>query len=224
MNLSERASKYLNSLTRDVKWSSDKDETRAYLEGQNISSYKGFLRYQTLFSGYELTIKDDSGHSFSASLFSQEQIRKNKSLEIEKAGDRYVEVCGYHKTAPFTFFITDRGEICTLDDDDLPNILHSSFDKMLEEYALRNEIHNWASNPYYFKVKNLEDLTITINSEFQKISECSDQYSTWWKNDNLIAVKGVWLDRPEAYFHVYGKERIQCDDLIERLKTKGILK
>lgn len=224
MNLSERASKYLKSLTRDVKWSSDENQTKAYLEGQNISSYDGFLRFQTLYSGYELTIKDDPGHSFSASLFSQKQIGKNETLEIEKAGDRLVEVCGEHKTAQFTFFITDRGEICTLDDDDLPNILHSSFDKMLEEYALRNEIYNWDSNPYYFEVKNFQDLTSAMNNEFQMIDECSDDYSTWWKNDNLIAVKGIWLDRTEAYFHVYGKERNQCDDLIERLKNNGTLK
>ena len=224
MNLSERASKYLNSLTRDVKWSSDEDQTKAYLEGQNISSYDGFLRYQTLYSGYELTIKDDPGHSFSAALFSQEQIRKNENLEIEEARDRFVEVCGSHKTAQFTFFISDRGEICTLDDDDLPNILHSSFDKMLEEYALRNEIYNWDSNPHYFEVKNLEELTIMMNIEFQIIEECSDGYSTWWRNEDLIAVKGIWLDRPESYFHVYGKNRNECDDLIERLKTKGILK
>lgn len=31
----------------------------------------------------------------------------------------------------------------------------------------------------------------------------------------MIAVKGVWLDRHEAYFNVYRKERIQYDDLIE---------
>ena len=224
MKLSERASKYLNSLTRDVNWVSNEDQTKTYLERQSINPSDEFLRYQTLYSGYELTIKDDPGHSFSASLFSKEQIRKNKNLDIEKAGDRFVEVCGDHRTAQFTFFITHQGEICTLDDDDLPNILYSSFDKMLETYALRNEIYNWASNPYYFEVENLEGLTITMNSEFQIISECSDEYSTWWKNENMIAVKGIWLDRPEAYFHVYGKQRNQCDDLIERLKTKGILK
>ncbi|WP_306640164.1 hypothetical protein [Sanyastnella coralliicola] len=224
MNLSERASKYLKSLNKDLKRSSNEDQTKAYLERQNIRSYDGFLRFQILYSGYELTIKDNPGHSFLASLFTQEQIRKNEILEIEKAGDRYIEVCGDHKSAQFTFFITDKGEICTLDDNDLPNILYSSFDKMLEEYALRNEIHNWDSNPYYFEVKNLEHLTTVMNNTFQVIRECSDQYVTWWRNENLIAVKGVWLDRPEPYFHVYGKERNQCDDLIERLTTKGILK
>ncbi|NMF38733.1 hypothetical protein KMW28_24340 [Flammeovirga yaeyamensis] len=224
MNLSGRASKYLNTLTRDLKWSSDEEQTKAYLESQNISYCDSFLRYQTLYSGYELTIKDDPGQSFSASLFSQKQIIKNETLELEKVGNRLIEVCGEHKTAQFTFFITERGEICTLDEDDLPNILHDSFDKMLEEYALRNEIYNWDSNPYYFEVKNLEELTNMMNSEFHIISECSDQYSIWWKNENLIAVKGVWLDRPEAYFHVYGRERSKCDSLVEGLKTKEILK
>jgi hypothetical protein len=224
MKLSERASKYLNSLTRDMNWTSNGDETKTYLINQNINPTDVFLRYQTLYSGYELTIKDDPGHSFSASLFSSKQIRKNETLDIEKAGDRLVEICGSHITAQFTFFITDRGEICTLDDDDLPNILHSSFDKMLEEYALRNEIYNWDCSPYYFEIKSLDDLINSMNSEFQIIKECSDEYSTWWRNKDLIAVKGIWLDRPDSYFHVYGKNRNECDDLIETLKTKGTLK
>lgn len=224
-NLSERAIKYLESLRRkDPVWVSNEDETKEYLERQNITSYSSFLRYQTLFSGYELTVKDAPEHSFSAALFSKGQIGLNQELNIEKAGDRLVEVCGHHSTAQFTFYITDKGEICTLDDDDLPNIIHSSFDKMIEAYAFRNEIYNWTSNPYYFEIEDLQNLIIMMNKDFQIIPECTDEYSTWWRKDDLVAVKGIWLDNPGAYFHVYGKQRTECDNLVDDLKAKEILK
>lgn len=223
MNLSERALKYLNSLTREVNWTSNVDETRAYLINQNINPLDEFLRYQEFYSGYVLTIKDKPGGSFSAGLFSSQQIQKNEPLEVEKIGERTLEICGAHSTAQFAFFITDKGEICTLDKNDVPNVIYSSFDKMVEEYALRNEIHHWDSNPHYFNVMNLKALEYLMNDEFQIIKECSDEYSTWWKNDDVIAVKGIWLDRPESYFHVYGVNRNICDNLINRLKKEEIL-
>ncbi|CAM3936758.1 MULTISPECIES: hypothetical protein [Flavobacterium] len=224
MNISERALKYLKTLKRDSNFVSREEETKEYLSKQNIERADEFLKFQIQYSGYELTINNDSGNSFSASLFSKNQIQGNLKLEIEKAGDRFIEICGDHKTAQFTFYLTDKGEFCTLDDDDLPNILHTSFDKLIEEYALRNEISDWASNPYYHEIKNIDRLESIMNADFEIIEECSDEYSTWWKKDNLIAVKGIWLDRPEFYFHIYGKNKGECYDFIEGLKDDNILK
>ena len=224
MNISERAQKYLRTLKRDSNYVSDEKETKEYLSKQNIEPADEFLKFQIQYSGYKLTINNDSGNSFSASLFSKNQIQENLKLEIEKAGDRFIEICGDHTTAQFTFYLTDKGEFCTLDDDDLPNILHSSFDKLIEEYALRNEISEWASNPYYHQIKNTDKLESLMNNEFEIIEECSDKYSSWWRKDNLIAVKGVWLDRPEFYFHIYGENEDICDEFIEKLKDDDILK
>ncbi|WP_378187514.1 hypothetical protein ACE939_04110 [Aquimarina sp. W85] len=224
MNISERAQKYLQTLKRDSNFVSDEKETKEYLFSQNIETTDEFLKFQVQYSGYELTIDNDCGNSFSASLFSKTQIKKNLKLEIEKAGDRYIEVCGDHKTAQFTFFLTHKGEFCTLDDDDLPNILHSSFDKLVEEYALRNEISDWDSNPYYHEIKDINRLERLMNDNFDVIEECSDEYSTWWRKDSLIAVKGVWLDRPEFYFRIYGKNEDECYDFIEELSDKNIIK
>ena len=207
-----------------MNWASNEDETKTYLLSQNISPMDEFLRYQVLYSGYELTIKDHPGKSFSASLFSIDQIKKNEKLEMEKAGDRLLEFCGSHKTAQFPSFLTDKGEICTLDDENMPNIFCSSFDQMLEEYALRNEIYNWKSNPYYYKVNKVDQLIDLMNYEFQPIKECTDSYSIWWQSNNLIAVKGIWMDGVGSYFHVYGKKRNECDALIERLMSKEILR
>lgn len=223
MNLSNRALNYIKSLTRDESWTSGELETKEYLLRQKIDSFSGFLRFQLDYSGYELTIKNEPGQAFSLYLFSDKQILNNESLEIEKVGDRLIEICGDHKTAQFTFYITDKGEFCTLDNNDLPNILHSSFDKLIEEYALRNEIYDWDSNPYYYEIMNPIKLEEFMN-DFEIIPECSDNYSTWWKRNDLIAVKGVWFDRPEFYFHIYGKDRNECDLLIKDLQRNDIIK
>jgi hypothetical protein len=224
MNLSKRASQYLDTLKRNEQWTSNKKETIDYLTRNGISHFDEFLRYQINYSGYELTIKNNPGQTFSCQLFSEKQIRKQEELKIEKAGDKWVEVCGNHNTAQFTFFLTNKGELCTLDDEDIPNILHSSFDKFVEEYALRNEIFDWKTNPYYFEVLDPNNLNVFLDKEFKVIEECSDLFSTWWSNEELIAVKGVWLDRPEFYFHVYGKQQQSCDRLIEQIAKVGIIK
>lgn len=223
MNLSDRALAYLKSLKRDEDWTSSETKTKEYLLRQNINPWFEFLKFQVEYSGYELTIKGAYGQKFAWYFLSHSQISKNEKLELEKAGDRLICSCGDHETAQITFFITDRGEICTLDYYDLPNILHSSFDKLVEEYALRNEIHNWVFNPYYYEVANL-DVLVEYMSDYDIIEECSDGYSTWWKKNDIIAVKGVWLDRPDFYFHVYGKNITDCDLLIASLKRNQILK
>lgn len=224
MSLSERARLYISKLRRDDQFVSSEEETRDYLIGQEISSYEQFVKYQITYSGYELTIDKNPKNSFSCRLFSKKRIRKNEELDILKVGDRLVQDCGDHRTAQINFFLTDRGEFCTLDDDDLPNVLHSSFDKFVEEYALRNEISHLDSNPYYFELLNPEDLKRFMENKFSIIEECSDSFVTWWTNDQIVAVKGVWVDRQAFYFHVYGTSRQVCDDLVEELKRENILK
>jgi hypothetical protein len=223
MSLSNRAIEYLGTLKRDTNYITDKSDTEQYLINNNITPYDEFLRFQTLYSGYQLTIKDDPYNTFFASLFTREQIKTNNTLDIELAGDRFVEVCGEHKTAQFTFFITDRGEICTLDDDDSPNIIYSSFGKLIEDYAFKNEISCMYSDPYYYNLKKEQELTELINKEFEIVEECSDNYNMWWQNSYLIANKGMFLDGDEAYFHLYGINRTYCDKFIEQLKSKKIL-
>jgi hypothetical protein len=224
MELSERAKYYLLKIKKDFNWSADKDETKRYLEKQNFIPTEEILKFQANYSGLELKTNGNKRDKFSAYLFSKSQIANNEPLEIEKVNEKFIFICGDHETAQFRFWLTDKGEICTVDDDDTLNILYSSFDKKIEEYALKNEIQNWKQNPYYFEIQSQKELTSLMNSEFEIISECSDNYATWWKNENLIIANGVWLDRPERYFHVYGKEEKMCNQLVERLQKTNILK
>lgn len=223
MNLSQRASNYLSSLIRDSSWTSGIEETRLYLINQKISEYSEFLRYQLNFSGYELTIRNDTSGSFIASLFSQNQLRSNECLDVYNIDERQLIICGDHSTAQFPFYLSDRGEICTYPNEEYLNILYSSFDFIIEEYALLNEIYNWTSDPLYYKVLDGDKLYALMGNEFQIIDECSDIFTTWWRSGNLIAVKGVWLDMPDSYFHVYGKNMEVCMKFTSILKQESIV-
>jgi len=224
MNLSERAENYLSKIKKDFNWSADKDETKNYLERQNFNATEEILKFQTDYSGLDLKINNGKRNKFSAYLFSKSQIVNNEPLKMEKVNDKYIFICGENETAQFRFWVTANGKICTINDDDSLNIIYSSFDKKIEEYALKDEIKNWKQNPVYFEIENQEELISIINAEFDLIEECSDNYSLWWKNENLIIENGVWLDRPERYFHVFGKEEKVCNQLVERLQNGRILK
>lgn len=222
MELSDRAKIYLSKIEKDYNWSADKEETRIYLEKQNFEWTEELLIFQSEYSGLELTSKGRRD-KFSAYLFSRSQIIKHEPLEIDKVNNKYIFFCGDHETAQFRFYILDTGEFCTIDNNGNLNIIHSSFDKKVEKYSLKDEIQSWKQNPYYYEVQNQKKLNEYLSSEFELIKECSDDYSSWWSNEDLIVDNGIWLERPEKYFHVYGKEEKNCDGLVENLKSLKIL-
>jgi len=223
MKLSDRGSAYFNTIQRKKSWTPKEELIRAFLLCQEINNFNEFLRFQTLYEDLELRIKGDPTKSFVTHLFSTEQIYNKEKIEFVKSEERNLKVCGDHQTAQITFFLSDRGEICTFDNKDSLNIIHSSFEKMIEAYALKDSIHNWESNPYYYDVKNLEKLSNFMNQEFTIIEECSDSYSNWWRKKDLITVKGKWLDTAKFYLHVYGRTRVDCDSLVQRLKEEKII-
>lgn len=223
MNLSTRAIKYLSKLERDENWITGKEETRSYLVTQKIYPSDSILDFQSNYSGLEF-IDGNRGEWFKTYLFSKEQVQTNQPIEFEKIDDTYVFICGEHETAQFEFYLTAQGEFCTIDHNDALNIIHSSFDKKVEIHALQNEIKTWVENPSYFEIQDIDILESILSKEFEIISECSDKYSSWWGNENLIIELGVWLDRSDNYFHIYGKEEKVCDELIELLRMKNTLK
>jgi hypothetical protein len=225
MILSNRAKIYISNLKRDSNWFTDIDITKDYLKKNNIEPHLAILNFQSLYSGFELVIKNDIGHSFRAYLFSKKQILTNEPVEFIELNDRILFCCGDHKTAQFNFFLAEKGELCTIDnEEDKINILHSSFEKFIESYALKNEIYNWERNPHYFEIKDYDKLAKFLKANYRLIEECSDEFESWWTDDKLIIETGIWLDRPEYFVHVYGKNRLICDEFIENLKNENILK
>ena len=225
MTLSERATKYLGTLNRIGKFHLDKEKTIEYCKKQNFHLTERLLDIQTKFSGYKLTIRNDSGHSFLLRLFAEYDFNENREIEFYFFGDTYVVVFGEHDTAQFQFYITNLGELCTLGhhDGDTPNIICSSIEKFIEQYALQNELALQTKNPYYYDILNIEELTKLLEQDFAKIEECSDKYSQWFTNGRLTIDRGTWLDRPEFYLHVYGQNKESCDKFVDQLKQNKII-
>lgn len=221
MPLSNRATHYLATLQREHDWQTTAKATQHYLEQQNLDPEGAFFIFQQQYSGYELTIKDAPTSSFLATLFSKQQVRRNTPLELEIAGNRTLEICGEHKTAPFDFYLSDQGEICTFEEEE-PNILYHSFDQLVEDYALRNELADWFNTPYY-KVQNLEELDTFLSTNFERLVDSSDAYATWWRKDNLMVNKGIWLHEPLPYVVVYSRHKTAGEYLIYQLTAKGMI-
>lgn len=225
MILSERAAAYLRKQKRITKYYTDSNLTSKYFARQNIKINEILVAIQANFSGYKLTINNKPNHTFLLSLFSKEAIEANKKIELYSFKNGYLLDFGEHETAPFNFYITDLGEICTLgvNDGDKPNIVCSSVEKFIEQYALRNELTTQKEDAYYYSIIDIEKLNNVFAANFIKINACSDKYTEWHSNDHLIIEKGTCLDKPEFYLHVYSETENINTSFINHLKNENIL-
>lgn len=226
MKLSERASKYFDKLERIDEFYVDREKTIDYCRRQNLPLTEILLDVQQKFSGYKLTVRHDSSHGFLLRLFAKYDLNENRKIEFYYFGDFYVVDFGVHDTAPFHFYITSLGELCTLGhhDGDIPNIVCSSIETFIEQYALQDELASQTKYPYYFEILDNGELSKILEQYFAEIPECSDEYSQWYTNGQLTIDRGTWLDRPEFYLHVYGQNKESCDKFVEYLKYSKIIK
>lgn len=225
MTLTDRATKYLNKLQRKSESHLDKETTIAYCNQKAFPLTEKLVDIQVNFSGYKLTIGNDNGHGFLLRLFSKADVKNNNEIEVYHFDKTYVVDFGEHDTAQFHFYITDLGELCTLGhhDGDTPNIICSSIEKFIEQYALQDELASQTKNPYYHDILNNEGLTKLLERDFYKIEECCDKYSQWFTNGQLTINRGTWLDRPEFYLHVHGHKKESCDKFVDNLKHCKII-
>jgi len=218
----------MSSLRRDRGWIATAEQTERYFEKNNFPPTEALINYQANFSGLELMVGKDRRGLFKAELFTKSRILNNSPISANEdyflEGEKFYFNCGTHATAQFQFYISDVGEICTDLDDDIINVLYSSFEKKIEQYALRNEIQNWQEDPVYYEIENQLSLEKYMEQGFDLIEECSDAYNSWWGNKDLIIANSTWLDRKEKYFHIYGKKLDYCKLLIEEFKNQRILK
>jgi len=226
MKLSDRATRYFNNLQRIDKYFLDKEKTIEYCKRQNFPLTETLLDVQVNFSGYKLTIGNGKGHGFLLRLFAKCDFDEDRKIEVYHFGETYIVDFGEHDTAPFYFYITELGELCTLGDHDgdMPNIVCSSIEKYIEQYALQDELVSQINGRYYYEVLNNEELTRLLELNFIKIEECSDRYAQWFTNGQLTIDKGTWLQRPEFYLHVYGQNEESINKFVSSLKSNKIIK
>ena len=225
MTLSVRAKKYLSGLSRIDDYLFSEQDTIAYCDKQNFPLTDTLLQIQVEYSGYHLMIRGNKRDSFLLSLFSRDDVKKNREIKFYRFDDIYVVDFGSHATAPFHFFITNLGAICTLghEEGEQPNIICSSVEKCVERYALWDELALQKKDPHYYELINAPALISMLEQGFKLIEACSDAYAEWFTDGTFTVEKGTWLDRPAFYVTVYGPDEKNIEGFVNRLKENGVI-
>jgi hypothetical protein len=227
MLLSKRATKYLSTLFRLQEWVAGRDIFIEYLRKQKFQLTEILIDIQVNYSGYRLVIENSTNSTFLLNFFSLNDIFSNNEIEFyQLENDTYLLEFGNHETAQLNFFITNFGELCTwsIYGEEKPNVIASSIEIFIEQYALRNELSNQYENAHYYNINDSEKLSNILVKEFIEIKECSDRYSYWCSNTQLTIEKGTWLDKAEPYLHIYGNDKNLCNEFIDRLKLEKIIR
>jgi hypothetical protein len=221
-NLTTRASNYLKTLPRDPDAVTDRTELEDFFIGQNIPLFEPVVDFGVRYSGFTLQTKAKKRDAFSASLVSSQNLKKNQPYEFEREGENYLFFCGNHETAQFYFYIDQLGQFCSGSHTEA-NVLSSSFEIEVEQYAYRNEISEWIESPFYAPEQTI-DLDKILSAEFEIVPECSDGYNSWFVSDTIVIQRGVWLHGPSYYLHFFGKTNNAIDTIVNHFQNAGIIR
>lgn len=222
--LSNRAESYLNGLDKDPNWCCDKETVTAYMEQQNVPLCKPVIRFQTKYSGLDLTVKANQMETFYMRLFSRKAINGNKRISVLNENGYTLFECGYHESAPYNFYINEQGEIIAQSGED-EIAIYSSTEMMVESYALLDSIpKDWCRLPSYYKICDKDCLEMyLLNKNFRHLTECCDAYNTYFTNGNIIVRSSVWWTNEGGFaITIYGKDDKICRQLIDELKKNKL--
>ncbi|MCD7933090.1 MAG: hypothetical protein LUH15_18010 [Tannerellaceae bacterium] len=204
--LSQRANSYMDTLyCYTDEWKCDRNTICQYFSSQDFPLFEAFIDFQINFSGYTLTlvrdeVKRDGRHAFQFRLVSKSEIEKGQSLYYEKEGNNYWLDCGYHH-APFGFYMNQKGEISVDGEDDYDfQVICSSYLKFVEQYALDNQY--FYEYGYYGCVETGQIEEYMSQNQYTIIPECSDQYSTFYTNGEVVIKNGTFLGSSERYLYL----------------------
>lgn len=226
MNLSNKAARYLNKLKRNPDFViTDRDEAINYFRKQNIPAFENVINFQMEYSGFAFTIFNDKDSAFEATLFSRHDVTTNTEIEFIKIDGQYYFYCGDHRTAQLWFVLSERGELCTYNNNEVSvNIIFSSFDKFVESYAFKDLLNknNRYEHPPYYNLVN-RDTFEKFTEHYNLFFTANDDYNKWLTKDDLIIHQGTMLDSPTPYIHVYGDSKANCQTFIDSLKECNII-
>ncbi len=222
MPLTDRATKYLKKQKRDWAWHADKVTTTLYLTSCGLPSFEALLDFQSSYSGYYLANETKVSDGFSLKLFSKKHLLMLRGIDCEKIGGHYYFPCGEHKSAQFNFALCDNGNLCI--NDEPIQVIKSSIEILIEQYALSDEYEDWFELPYYYHLERADLLEsyIQTKSHYKLILECSDEFNQWLMSDTCILVKAIWWGDEGFSIHIFGRTEKDARLLAEELHHEGI--
>ncbi|MDR6340909.1 hypothetical protein HNQ91_003982 [Filimonas zeae] len=225
--LSNRAYKYLSTIKRDKNYIvDDRSKVVKYMEGQGIPVFEAVVNYQMKYSGLKLGVYGKPREMFKAWLFSAKEILKNAPIDCFEVNGRHYFDFGDYEAAPVSFVLAEDGEVCIYDElRDAVNCLYSSFEKLIEGYALHDLLRRdqQYEHPYYYNLIN-EKAFATQTSQYFRYSRASDAYNEWVSMNGIFIQKSKWLsDSGLSFLHFYGGNQVTCEALIQKMKDEGIV-
>ncbi len=217
MDLSNRAEKYLNEIKRAKKWIITNKEAEEYLKNNSIENEK-ISEIACLYSGYHFKVGNRKG--LFINLFSKSDIKNKTKPFIEFNDDRYFFFLGYDSYAPFTYYISDLGEISTSTSRE--EIISSSIEKYIEFMAYEDMLERYMSSCSY-RVLDEKKLNVYMRKYYSKIEECCDEYSYWGQGQYGKINKGTWLGGGGFYCRVFSKTQKNIDYIISKLQAEKII-
>ncbi|KRD62882.1 hypothetical protein ASE40_03580 [Flavobacterium sp. Root935] len=225
MKLSNNADRYFSKLKRNEEFVINADDLIKYFEVHNIPKFEKIIEFQLKFSGIELKIENDESSNFNAFLVSKTDIKNNNEIEYLIIENTYYFFCGDHQTAQFWFVISDKGEICTYNNNnETVNILYTSFEKFIENYAFIDLVkqNKKYEHPGYYNLLDFTRFDELVKS-FTIYDSSNDKFNKWISNGSLVINKGLWLHEHSFYIHIYGKNKEECDIFLKLLKIEKII-
>jgi hypothetical protein len=186
-DLSERAVRYLKTIERDNN-SRSRDDIVNTFKINNIPICEPLIAFEERYSGYifkinEVPIKfgliNGGGFPYDYKLAT---IDFEHSNSIEH---NYDFICGLSEY-PMTFTLDENGRYY----EDY-NIEHSSFEKVIEELAIKNYVaENFGGEILRFNI-NSPDIDLVKQFELVLLNEMSDDIVRWYKTEqNFVSLKG----------------------------------
>ncbi|MCB0476214.1 MAG: hypothetical protein KDC69_11090 [Flavobacteriaceae bacterium] len=224
MNLTERAYNYLKTLERDSEWNTSEEETLKYFKSLNVDFSKKVLETQLKYGGLRLEIASNGRFRIKVNFISKSHIDKKLQIYSERIDDDIIFKFD-NGEKPNIYYITNSGAICSKDEDN-PRKIHYTYENLnikIEQYALLNEYNQFT----YFSSGNYHvfdfDKLKTELSDFEFISECSDNFNFCCKNDQVLILVSPWLEGKGKYLNIYGINNDSWKGIIKRLQSKEII-
>lgn len=226
MGLSNRAEKYVKGLRREVAYVISEEELTGYLNRHSIPAFPAVTETVLKYAGLVLV------NLHSCAVFSSEFITREDLTsiyfcrpEVYNLGNEVWFGFGVHSIAQFQFLIKDDGAIGVYDnsgEENIANPIYTSFEKMIEEYAILNamnfDVYN--SNPDYYELPD----PVAFDHKWRHARvypEASDEYNAWYQVGNILVQKGIWLDSHRSYVHFYSRDQLACEAFMKDLKNNA---
>ncbi|MBO9635325.1 MAG: hypothetical protein J7578_19600 [Chitinophagaceae bacterium] len=223
MQVSLRAQKYIASLRRDPNYTASAEEHADYLIKIGLPVFIRVVEIGAKYGGLTLTIAKDQDNSFEADLFPRQHMLYGKPAD-EMVIDGFTWFFfGTHATAQYWYVLSETGVLAVYNNDTEKTCpIYTSFEKMIEGYAIEDELRKPLFNAYkaqsFGKGPNKSEIEKKWKT-CKTFPEACDTYNSWYQMDSVLIQTGRVYDSDDYWTRVFSKKESDCQQILEELKA-----